>query len=60
MPRLVLKRASFIAFLAAALGCQPPGENRPHISLDAEASELRAAFNADSGKVRVVMLVAPT
>ena len=59
MSRLVPNHAWLIAVLAA-LGCQPPGENRPHIALDAEASELRAAFNADSGKVRVVMLVAPT
>jgi hypothetical protein len=59
MSRLVPNHAWLIA-VVAALGCQPTGENRPHVSLDAEVSQLRAAFNADSGKVRVVMLVAPT
>ena len=31
-----------------------------YINLDRHADPLRATFNADSGKVRVVMLVAPT
>ena len=52
--------AAEIAALAALLGCQPRGPERPHISLGPRAEELRAAFNADSEKVRVVMLVAPT
>ena len=44
-----------------ALGaCQPGGSDRPHTNLDANVEALRSAFNADSGKVRVVMLVAPT
>lgn len=49
-----------VAIVVLALACQPAGSNRPHISLGPTADELRAAFNADSGKVRVVMLVAPT
>ena len=48
------------AFAALALACRPPGEDRPHTTLGQDAAELRDAFNADSGKVRVVMLVAPT
>ena len=52
--------AAEIAALATLLGCQPGGPDRPHIALGPHAEELRAAFNADSGKVRVVMLVAPT
>ena len=43
-----------------AAGCQPGGEDRPHVALGNDAGALRTAFNADSGKVRVVMLVAPT
>ena len=34
-----------------------PGD---YVPLDREAEPLRAAFNADSDKVRVLMLVAPT
>lgn len=49
---------ALLVFGAAA--CQPGGEDRPHVSLGGDAGALRAAFNADSGKVRVVMLVAPT
>jgi hypothetical protein len=49
-----------IVALATLLGCQPGGPDRPHTALGPHAEELRAAFNADSGKVRVVMLVAPT
>ena len=52
--------AAEIAALAALLGCQPRGPDRPHVSLRPHAEELRSAFNGDSGKVRVVMLVAPT
>lgn len=47
-----------LGFVAAA--CQPSGEDRPYVSLGADVSALSAAFNADSGTVRVVMLVAPT
>ena len=47
-------------FVVLALACQPPGEDRPHTPVGQGASRLRDAFNADSGKVRVVMLVAPT
>lgn len=46
--------------LAVILACQPPGADRPHTVLGTNAEQLRDAFNTDSGKVRVVMLVAPT
>jgi mercuric ion transport protein len=55
--RSVLQTA--LALIAMA-GCQPGGEDRPHVTLGNDAEALRAAFNADSGRVRVVMLVAPT
>ena len=45
---------------ALLLACQPPGDDRPHAVLGPGAAQVRDAFNADSGKVRVVMLVAPT
>ena len=40
--------------------CSPSGPPSSHAVLGADAEPLRAAFNRDSGKVRVVMLVAPT
>lgn len=49
-----------VVSLVATMACQPPGEDRPHTALGPDAGELRTAFNADSGMVRVVMLVAPT
>lgn len=58
MPKRIPR--SGIAIAAALLACEPPGTNRPHTALGSQAQELRAAFNADSGMVRVVMLVSPT
>jgi hypothetical protein len=49
-----------IVLATALLACQPSGPDRPHTALGSRAQELRAAFNADSGMVRVVMLVSPT
>ncbi len=43
--------------LATAMSAQPIADYQP---LDPDAEPLRAAFNADAGKVRVLMLVAPT
>jgi len=51
---------SGIVLATALLACQPPGTDRPHTVLGSQAEQLREAFNADSGMVRVVMLVAPT
>jgi hypothetical protein len=34
--------------------------SRPYEKLDDRAEPLRARFNADAGRVRVVILVAPT
>lgn len=45
---------------AALTGCQPKGKVAAHERLDPGAAALRAAFNADAGKVRVLMLVSPT
>ena len=49
-----------IALGTALIACQLAGSDRPHTALGSQAQELRAAFNADSGRVRVVMLAAPT
>ena len=36
------------------------GPVAPHTNLTADFSPLRTAFNADSGKVRAVLLASPT
>ena len=41
-------------------GCVGRGPVSPHAVLSADAEPLRATFNADSGTVRIIMLVAPT
>ena len=46
--------------LAGLVACQPGGQDRPHTVLGADLNQLRAAFNADSGSVRVIMLASPT
>jgi hypothetical protein len=46
--------------VAGLLGCQPSGPDRPHTPLGPDLSLMQAAFNADSGKVRVIMLASPT
>ena len=45
---------------AVAVSCKPSGPASPYETLDADANALRKRFNADAGKVRVVMLVAPS
>ena len=46
--------ASVLVFAAACTRTQP------YANLDDAAEPLRARFNADAGRVRVMMLVAPT
>jgi hypothetical protein len=53
-------RLCCLAFASTVVACEPAGTDRPHAALGARAEQLRAAFNADSGKVRVVMLASPT
>ena len=45
-----------VAVSAAMLS--PP--NASHITLDREAEPLKATFNGDVGKTRILLLVAPT
>ena len=51
--------AVFLALVALG-GCKAGGKVVAHQRLDPEAAALRAAFNADAGRVRVLMLVSPT
>jgi hypothetical protein len=52
--------ATYWAAMTTVAACVPSGPPSSHAVLTADAEPLRAAFNRDSGKVRVVMLVAPT
>ena len=51
-----------VLVLAALLASCRSGEpaRAPYAQMGAQAEALRAAFNADAGKVRLVVLVAPT
>ncbi len=58
-----MHKASFgLAGLAvlAVLGARHYSSAASYVTLDERAEPLKSAFNADVGKVRVVMLVAPT
>jgi hypothetical protein len=46
--------------LALLIACKPGGDPSDHISMDETASQLRDRFNSDVGRVRVLMLAAPT
>ncbi|HKE14167.1 MAG TPA: hypothetical protein VKB80_04870 [Kofleriaceae bacterium] len=46
--------------LPAGTSCKIRGERRAYESIGADAASLRQAFNAAAGKVRLVVLVAPT
>jgi len=54
--RLQLRLAALLFALALAVACGP----RPYSSLSESAEPLRSQFNRDAGRVRIVMLVAPT
>lgn len=54
-------RALSLGLLVAALAsCRLEGKKSPYAVIGEDASALRAAFNADAGKVRLIVLVAPT
>ncbi|MBI5838413.1 MAG: hypothetical protein HZB25_14345 [Candidatus Eisenbacteria bacterium] len=44
----------------AVSGCEKAGPSAPHLKLGRDLSAARAAFNADSGKVRILLLLSPT
>ena len=57
---VALGLATALAALPASISCKIRGERRVHESIGADAAALRQAFNAAAGKVRLVVLVAPT
>ncbi len=57
----VRRTALAVLFAGLALAsCRIEGKKSPYSALGADATALRAAFNADAGHVRLVMLVSPT
>ena len=52
------KKLVLLFALTAGMALQAAGAG--HVTLGADAEPLRATFNADVGKVRVVLLVSPT
>jgi mercuric ion transport protein len=57
-------RVAIVAWIVAAtlwiMACSPKGPSSPYHVITADGQPLKSAFNANVGKVRVVMLVAPT
>ena len=58
MVRTPFRTPSFIFLLLLLASCRGPV--RPHEALSPEVANLRAQFNADAGKVRLLLLPAPT
>jgi hypothetical protein len=54
-------RAAFgvTVFAGVLAACTPKGPESPHTRISS-LDRLRAAFNADSGKVRAIFLASPT
>ena len=48
------------AVAALSASCRIEGKPQPYISIGEDADALRATFNADVGKVRLIVLVSPT
>lgn len=57
-----MKRSMFVAGSCCAVlnACARVGAPAPITRLNAQATQLRMAFNADSHNVRLILLVSPT
>ncbi len=49
-----------VSALALSLFASGPAAATGYLTLDSNSEPLRSAFNSDVGKVRILMLVAPT
>ena len=54
----MVKRAFLLLVFALVAGCRGPVQ--PYEVLTPQVANLRAQFNKDAGKVRIVILPAPT
>jgi hypothetical protein len=61
-PPWEVRRAAFAVVVAglALVACRVEGKKSQFSPLGADAAALRAAFNADGGRVRLVVLVSPS
>ena len=59
MMRIARLLLSIVA-ISVVQGCKVRGKEQPYNAIGAVAARLRDDFNAGFGKVRVLMLVAPT
>lgn len=57
-----IRRAGWVirANIGLALAACGGGHVQPHVAIDSTANALRSAFNADSGRVRAILLASPT
>lgn len=57
-----MRRAALAVLLAglALVSCRVEGKKSPFSALGPDAAALRAAFNADAGRVRLIVLVSPS
>jgi hypothetical protein len=53
-------RASLATITLFLMSCSPKGPVQHHDSLNQDAEPLRPAFNADTGRVRAIVLASPT
>ncbi len=59
---MTARRGAVLLAIAFALAgaCKIEGKRQAHADVGADSAALRAAFNAEAGKVRLVVLVSPT
>jgi hypothetical protein len=57
-----MRRLPFLFGLATAVlsGCTPHSAEKQFLALDSSSAALKRSFNADRGKVRILLLVSPT
>jgi len=57
---MTIPRASLLSTALMLLSCSSGGPVQHHDALTSNAEPLRSAFNADSGRVRAIVLASPT
>jgi hypothetical protein len=55
-----LVRATLAGVALLLMACSPKGPVQPHDPLGTDAEPLRSAFNADTGRIRAIVLASPT
>jgi len=55
-----MRRPTSVVALLAAVACAAPAATKSAATLDAAGEPLRSQFDAAAGKVRAILLAAPT